>query len=69
MLLLNDGRATIDISCLPGPQQQRAAARWDRRVNGHPTDTQTLLPILCGHNHTRLTALFRDYPGQPVPER
>jgi len=21
------------------------------------------------HTHTRLTALFRDYPGEPVPER
>ena len=21
------------------------------------------------HTHTRLTALFRDYPGKPVPER
>ena len=21
------------------------------------------------HTHTRLTPLFRDYPGQPVPER
>ena len=21
------------------------------------------------HAHTRLTALFRDYPGEPVPER
>ena len=20
------------------------------------------------HTHTRLTALFRDYPGEPVPE-
>ena len=22
-----------------------------------------------GYTHTRLTALFRDYPGEPVPER
>jgi len=21
------------------------------------------------HTHTRLMALFRDYPGEPVPER
>ena len=21
------------------------------------------------HTHTRLTALFQDYPGEPVPER
>ena len=21
------------------------------------------------HTHTRLTALFRDYPGEPIPER
>ena len=21
------------------------------------------------HTHTRLTAVFRDYPGEPVPER
>ena len=21
------------------------------------------------HTHTRLTALFRDYPGEPVPEK
>ena len=21
------------------------------------------------HTHTRLAALFRDYPGEPVPER
>jgi len=29
-------------------------------------------PYLCivskTHTHTRLTALFRDYPGEPVPE-
>ena len=23
----------------------------------------------CIHTHTRLTALFRNYPGGPVPER
>jgi len=35
------------------------------------TLTYTLLarqPIIH-HTHTRLTALFRDYPGEPVPER
>jgi len=31
-------------------------------VMGRNTHTQT-------HTHTRLTALFRDYPGEPVPER
>jgi len=25
-------------------------------------------PITHTHTHTRLTALFRDYPGEPVPE-
>ena len=28
---------------------------------GHPTVSK--------HTHTRLTALFRDHPGEPVPER
>jgi len=26
-------------------------------------------PLLNRHTHTRLTALFWDYPGEPVPER
>jgi len=26
------------------------------------------LLLLLPHTHTRLTALFRDYPGEPVPE-
>jgi len=26
-------------------------------------------PVDATHTHTRLTALFRDYPGEPVPER
>ena len=25
--------------------------------------------IYYTHTYTRLTALFRDYPGEPVPER
>jgi len=28
-----------------------------------------LLSKASTHTHTRLTALFRDYPGEPVPER
>ena len=28
-----------------------------------------LPPIPHTHTHTHLTALFRDYPGEPVPER
>ena len=35
---------------------------WERGV-GLGLDT-------CGFvTHTRLTAFFRDYPGEPVPER
>jgi len=36
------------------------------------TTLLTLTPLstdLHTHTHTRLTALFRDYLGQPVPER
>jgi len=29
----------------------------------------TIFKILSVHTHPRLTALFRDYPGEPVPER
>ena len=29
----------------------------------------TAIWCLYTHTHTRLTALFQDYPGQPVPER
>ena len=33
-------------------------------------DVQFVLLINTGiHTHTCLTALFRDYPGEPVPER
>ena len=33
------------------------------------TYSQTLLSVICHtHTHTRLTALFRDFPGEPVPE-
>jgi len=28
-----------------------------------------LLTNYTTYTHTRLTALFRDYPGEPVPER
>jgi len=34
--------------------------RWDERSGRHLTDS---------HTHTRLTALFRDYLGKPIPER
>ena len=30
---------------------------------------QQILKQFSRHTHTRLTALFRDYPGEPVPER
>ena len=30
------------------PQQQRAAAGWDRQTDRRPTDAQTMLSILCG---------------------
>ena len=31
--------------------------------------TATAALTHCTHTHTRLMALFRDYPGEPVPER
>jgi len=36
-----------------------------------PEERSTLLLYVQtgSHTHTRLTALFRDYPGEPVPER
>jgi len=35
-------------------------------VTQHTTHTHTHMHT---HTHTHLTALFRDYPGKPVPER
>jgi len=37
--------------------------RPDALPDAHPTLSKHT------HTHTRLTALFRDYPGEPVPER
>jgi len=37
------------------------------RAHTH-THTHTLARAHT-HTHTRLTAFFRDYPGEPVPER
>jgi len=34
--------------------------------HGHCVTTESSAVV---HTHTRLTALFRDYPGEPVPER
>jgi len=34
-----------------------------------PKAGQNLCEYGLAHTHTRLTALFRDYPGEPVPER
>jgi len=36
-----------------------------RRGYGSPVDDDYYYYY---HTHTRLTALFRDYPGEPVPE-
>jgi len=33
------------------------------------TTIETKALMHTAHTHTRLTALFRDYPGEPVPER
>ena len=46
------------------------------RQEGHPACKKQMhrmcieihLFLICNH-HARLTALFRDYPGEPVPER
>ena len=40
--------------------------------SGDPLDIRYFFPAsqrAHTHTHTRLTALFRDYPGDPVPER
>ena len=34
---------------------------------GHASVPQS--PFKVRHTHTRLTALFRNYPGEPVPEK
>jgi len=39
--------------------------RTEKKKQMQHIHTQTCTPL----THTRLTALFRDYPGEPVPER
>ena len=39
------------------------------KPTGVPTDCRCSRCRLYIHTHTRLTALFRDHPGEPVPER
>ena len=52
---------------------------WNALLASALTPTLTITPALClSHDffrrfqletHTHLTARFRDYPGEPVPER
>ena len=42
---------------------KRTILTFRETQNTHRTHTYTV------HTHTHLTALFRDYPGEPVPER
>jgi len=57
-----------------------SSVRWTsmsrRRLRATPVHTRTLPRLVLlvhtdnnNNNNTRLTALFRDYPGEPVPER
>ena len=45
----------------------------DRVMRGESRPSWTTLSSAAGqthtHTHTHLTALFRDYPCEPVPER
>ena len=48
------------------PEVHIVSQRRQRRTEPQHTHTHTHKHT---HTHTRLTALFRDYPGEPVPER
>jgi len=68
-LLLSAGQQSIDVLCLPGPQQQtrncgvRCANGKDKQTDGHRTVTLDLLCALClGH----LLVLFNRQPLCPA---
>jgi len=55
------GRTNTSRVCLSATKYDTIRGALNGSV--YRTDTATT------HTHTRLTALFRDYPGEPVPER
>jgi len=36
--------------------------------NDDTCSADSVISLICNHNHNRFTALFRDHPGKPVPE-
>ena len=53
-------------------QKFRESNRKGRFSTGEKATYSIAQPLLHAHTHThthRITALFRDYPGKPVPER
>ena len=64
--LLRAGRQSIDMSCVPGPQQQTCSSAfavvspcWDRQTDGHRTIAQTLLRKLCRRCQLFVDPLFK----------
>jgi len=50
--------------------QRRASKTQEAFLPAQRTNAQRMCEqsIAVTHTHTRLTALFRDYPSEPVPE-
>ena len=55
-------------SCCPTNSVKALKAKLGCQPKKSQMQAQTLIGP-NSHTHTRLMALFRDYPGEPVPER
>ena len=74
-----DDSLSLDSSPFASPRQPRApqplitSASAFELASLADDDSSSQYTVVChkthSHTHTRLTALFWDYPGEPVPER